>query len=79
MAKAMADAVRRCHAVGKPVGTIGVEPDAVVAQYRAAGYDFLAVGSDIGLFVQCAQKSIAALHSTDAEHVHDLAGGTREA
>jgi 2-keto-3-deoxy-L-rhamnonate aldolase RhmA len=64
--------------VGKPVGTIGVEPDAVVG-YRAAGYDFLAVGSDLGLFVQCALKSIAALHSTDAEHVHDLAGGTREA
>jgi 2-keto-3-deoxy-L-rhamnonate aldolase RhmA len=76
--KAMAEAVRRCHAAGKPVGTIGVEPDAVVG-YRAAGYDFLAVGSDLGLFVQGAVKAIAALQSTDAEHVHDLAGGTREA
>lgn len=72
---AMADAARRCRALGKPIGTIGVEPE-VVAQYRAAGFDFLAVGSDIGLFVQAAQRSIAALRSREADHVHDLSGGT---
>ena len=75
---AMARAAQRCHALGKPIGSIGVEPE-VVAQYRAAGYDFLAVNSDIGLFVQAAQQSLAALRAKDTEHVHDLAGGTREA
>jgi 2-keto-3-deoxy-L-rhamnonate aldolase RhmA len=75
---AMADAARRCHALGKPLGTIGVELE-VVAQYRAMGYDFLAVDSDIGHFVQSARRALTALRSTDAEHVHDLSGGTREA
>ena len=74
--KAMAHAVQRCHAAGKPVGTIGVDPE-VVVQYRAMGYDFIAVDSDIGHFVQSAQRSITALRSRDVEHVHDLAGGTR--
>jgi len=76
--KAMADAARRCRALGKPVGSIGVELE-VMAQYRAAGYDYLAINSDLGLFVQAAQRSIAALRGRDTEHVHDLAGGTREA
>ena len=76
--KAMTDAARRCRALGKPVGSIGVELE-VLAQYRAAGYDYLAIHSDLGLFVQAAQRSIAALRSRDTEHVHDLAGGTREA
>ena len=74
----MADAARRCHAAGKPIGTIGTEP-AVVAQYRASGYDFLAINSDLGLFMQGALRSITALHSRPSEHVHDLSGGTREA
>ncbi len=76
--EAMADAARRCHAAGKPVGSIGVEL-AMVAQYRAWGYNFLAVDSDIGLFMQGAQQSIKALHSRQSEHVHDLSAGTREA
>ncbi|MEN9627281.1 MAG: hypothetical protein RJA10_508 [Pseudomonadota bacterium] len=75
---AMADAARRCHALGKPVGTIGVELE-VVAQYRAMGYDFLAVDSDIGHFVQSARRSMSALRPAHTEHVHDLAGGTRPA
>ncbi len=76
--EAMAEAARRCHALGRPIGSIGVEP-AVVAQYRASGYDFLAIDSDLGLFMQGARRSITALHSRQSEHVHDLAGGTREA
>ncbi len=74
--KAMSHAAQRCHAVGKPLGTIGVDPE-VVVQYRAMGYDFIAVDSDIGHFVQSAQRSITALRSRDVEHVHDLSGGTR--
>ena len=72
----MNDAVRRCKALGMPVGTIGADP-AVVAQYRAGGFDYLAVNSDIGLMVQAAQRAMAALRSRETEHVHDLAGGTQ--
>lgn len=75
---AMADAARRCRAAGKPVGSIAVEPE-VVAQYRAMGYDYLAINSDLGLFMQGARQSIIALRSRETEHVHDLAGGTRQA
>ena len=74
---AMTSAAQRCHAVGKPIGSIGGEAE-VVAQYRAAGYDFLAIDSDMGLFMQGARRSITALRARDTEHVHDLAGGTRE-
>lgn len=72
---AMRDAARRCHAIGKPIGTIGVEPE-VVAQYRAAGYDFLAVNSDLGLFVQASVAAMQALRAKASDHVHDLTGGT---
>lgn len=74
---AMAQAARRCRALGKPVGTIGVEPE-LVAQYRAQGYDFVAISSDLGLFMRGALQSINALRSRDTEHVHTLAGGTRQ-
>lgn len=56
---AMNDAVRRCKAAGKPVGTVGGTND-MVAGYRAAGYDYLAVASDLGLLMRAAQAAIAA-------------------
>ena len=74
----MTRAAQRCHALGMPIGSIGVEPE-VVARYRAVGYDFLAINSDLGLFMQGALRSIHALRSRDSEHVHDLAAGTRQA
>ena len=43
--------VRRCKALGKPVGTIGGTPE-MVAQYRAIGFDFVAIASDLGLLIQ---------------------------
>jgi 2-keto-3-deoxy-L-rhamnonate aldolase RhmA len=50
----MRDGVRRCHAAGKPVGTVGGTPEAV-ATYRAAGFDYIGCASDLGLFMrQCA-------------------------
>ncbi len=72
----MAQAVLRCKAIGKPVGTIGGEPQAV-AQYRAAGFDFVAVGSDLGLFMHGARAAIAALRTPGSEHVHLVSSGTR--
>jgi 2-keto-3-deoxy-L-rhamnonate aldolase RhmA len=50
----MADAAKRAHALGMPIGTVGGTPE-VVAQYRAIGYDFVAVASDLGLLMRAAQ------------------------
>lgn len=55
----MTDGVRRCHALGKPVGTVGGTPEAV-AIYRAAGFDYIAVASDLGLLM----RNCAAVLST---------------
>lgn len=74
---AMADAARRCKALGKPVGTVGATPDQVV-QYRAAGFDFVAVASDLGLLMGGAQAVVRALRTPEGlTHVHTLAEGTR--
>jgi len=72
----MADVVQRCRALGKPVGAIGTAPEAV-AQYRAQGFDFVAVGSDLGLLIQGAQAVVASLRTPGGMHVHTLAGGTQ--
>lgn len=73
----MADAARRCKAVGKPVGTVGGTPEMVV-RYRASGYDFVAIASDLGLLMRGAQAAVKALTTPDGEtHVHTLAGGTQ--
>lgn len=61
----MADGVRRCHAVGKPVGTVGGTPEAV-ATYRACGFDYIGCASDLGLMMRnCA----AVLSSIRAQQV----------
>lgn len=73
----MADAARRAAAVGKPIGTLGGNPQAV-AQYRAAGYTFLALGCDLGLLIQGAQDALTALRSQAGQtQVHTLVGGTQ--
>jgi 2-dehydro-3-deoxyglucarate aldolase len=72
----MARAVQRCKARGTPVGTLGASADHV-AQYRAIGFDFLAISSDIGLMMRGAREAIAALRTPDTEHVHTLATGTQ--
>jgi 2-keto-3-deoxy-L-rhamnonate aldolase RhmA len=61
----LADAVRRCHALGKPVGIVGGTAE-VVAQYRALGFDFLAVASDLGLLMRAAQAASAALRAQES-------------
>ena len=72
----MASSARRCKAVGKPVGTVGGTVE-VVAQYRAMGYDFIGIASDLGLLMRAAQAAVKALHAQDTEHVHTLATGTQ--
>jgi len=51
---AMADGVKRCHAIGKPVGSVAGTPEAV-AIYRDIGIDYIGCASDLGLMMrQCA-------------------------
>ena len=74
--QAMADAARRCKGLGKPIGTVGGTPD-VVTQYRALGYDYLAVSSDMGLLMSGALAAVKALRGlSDEPHVHTLDAGT---
>lgn len=72
----MTGVVQRCKSIGRPVGAFGATPE-VVAEYRAVGFDFVAIGSDLALLVRAARESIAALKAQDPAHVHTLAGGTR--
>jgi 2-keto-3-deoxy-L-rhamnonate aldolase RhmA len=72
----MAKAAQRCKRLGKPIGSVGLNPEAV-AQYRAAGYDYVGVASDLGLLMQGAKAVIAALRTPDSEHVHSISSGTR--
>jgi len=74
--EAMTHVVQRCKAWGKPVGTIGSTVGAV-AQYRAIGFDYVAIASDLGLLMQGAQAAIAALRTQTSLHVHTLASGTQ--
>ena len=60
----MADAARRAHALGMPIGTVGGTPE-VVAKYRAIGYDYVAVASDLGLLMRAAQAAAQALRAID--------------
>jgi 2-keto-3-deoxy-L-rhamnonate aldolase RhmA len=73
----MTQCVRRAKAVGKPIGTVGGTPE-VVAQYRAAGFDYLAIASDLGLLMRAANSAVAALQTPADDHTHSLDEGTRE-
>jgi len=73
----MDQAATRARAVGKPIGTVGGTPE-VVTRYRAMGYDYVAVASDLGLLMRGAQAAVQALRtSDDRAQVHTLAEGTR--
>lgn len=73
----MTDAADRAEAVGIPIGTVGGTPEEVT-RYRAAGYDFVAVSSDLGLLMRGAQAAVHALRNAGGTaHVHTLVEGTR--
>ncbi|MCE2917663.1 MAG: HpcH/HpaI aldolase family protein [Rubrivivax sp.] len=74
--EAMADAVHRAKAVGKPIGTLGLAPPQVV-RYRALGFDFIALSSDLGLLIHGARDTLFDLQSQGGDNrVHSLHGGT---
>jgi 2-dehydro-3-deoxyglucarate aldolase len=62
----MAEGVRRCHRVGKPVGTVGGTPEAV-ATYRAAGFDYIACASDLGLMMRNCASVLSAIRAQDIQ------------
>jgi 2-keto-3-deoxy-L-rhamnonate aldolase RhmA len=62
----MTDAVRRCKALGVPVGTVGGTPE-LVAQYRTIGFDFVAIASDLGFLMRGAQAALATLRGAPAQ------------
>ncbi len=77
--RAMGTIVQRCQAIGMPVGTVGNSTE-LVAQYRAMGFDYIAVASDLALLMRGAHDAITALRTPDGEtHVHSLTTGTRTA
>jgi 2-keto-3-deoxy-L-rhamnonate aldolase RhmA len=69
-------AVQRCRTLGKPIGTLGATPDQVV-HYRAMGFNYLAVSSDLGLLMRGATSTLQSLRTQEGTlHVHTLATGT---
>ncbi len=62
--KQMESAGQRANKLGMPIGTVGGTPE-VVAQYRAMGYDFVAVASDLGLLMRASIAAAQALRAID--------------
>jgi 2-keto-3-deoxy-L-rhamnonate aldolase RhmA len=74
--EAMAEAARRCRALGKPIGTLAGTPDLAV-RYRAMGFCYVAVSADLGLLMRGAQDVLRALRTQEGgTHVHSLTAGT---
>ncbi|MFO1218867.1 MAG: aldolase/citrate lyase family protein [Burkholderiaceae bacterium] len=70
-------AVQRCRASGTPIGTLGHTPDQVV-HYRAMGFHYIAVSSDLALLMRGATGALQSLRTPEGEtHVHSLTSGTR--
>jgi 2-keto-3-deoxy-L-rhamnonate aldolase RhmA len=62
----MAQGVKACHAAGKPVGTVGGTPEAVAA-YRAAGFDYIGCGSDLGLMMRNCAAVLSSIRAQDVK------------
>jgi 2-keto-3-deoxy-L-rhamnonate aldolase RhmA len=62
----MADGVRRCHQLGKPVGTVGGTPEAV-ATYRSAGFDYIGCASDLGLLMRSCAGALSAVRAQNIQ------------
>jgi 2-keto-3-deoxy-L-rhamnonate aldolase RhmA len=61
----MADGVKRAHTAGRWVGTVGGTPE-LVREYRAMGFDFVAIASDLGLLMRAATDAVKALQPDGA-------------
>ena len=63
----MAQSVKRCHAVGKPIGTVGGTTDAI-AIYRKAGFDYIGVASDLGLMMRTCAATLSTIRSAEVQN-----------
>ena len=63
----MVQSVARCHAVGKPIGTVGGTTDAV-AIYRKAGFDYIGVASDLGLMMRSCAATLSTIRSAKIQN-----------
>jgi 2-keto-3-deoxy-L-rhamnonate aldolase RhmA len=63
----MAESVQRCHAMGKPIGTVGGTAEAV-ALYRKAGFDYIGVASDLGLMMRTCASTLSAIRAKDIQN-----------
>jgi 4-hydroxy-2-oxoheptanedioate aldolase len=55
-------AAQQCRALGKPCGIIGANPD-LVGKYASYGYNWIAIGSDMGFMTSRAQEWLAKARS----------------
>lgn len=62
---AIGEAVSACQTRNMPCGIVGADP-ALVGEYIAKGFAFVAIGSDMSLMMSRAQESLAALHGEKA-------------
>lgn len=60
-----ADAINRAKKLRIPIGTVGGTNE-VVAQYRAMGFDFVAIASDLGLLMRSAQAALTTARNASA-------------
>ena len=65
---AMEDAAVRAHKVGKPIGTV-VGTIEQVQHFRAKGYDFVGLASDLGLFMRVATASLKTLRADEGKKI----------
>lgn len=63
----MVRSVQRCHALGKPIGTVGGTPEAV-AIYRKAGFDYIGVASDLGLMMRTCAATLSTIRAMDIQN-----------
>ncbi len=65
---AMEDAARRAKAAGKPIGTV-VGTVEQVRHFRAKGYDFVGLASDLGLYMRAATGALKLLRDGTAKKI----------
>ncbi|MCK9510904.1 MAG: aldolase/citrate lyase family protein [Pigmentiphaga sp.] len=62
----LAATAHRCRSLGIPVGTVAANPAAAL-RLRDAGFDFIAISSDLGLMLGQARQYAAAFRGSRAE------------
>lgn len=66
---AIKEAVAKSQQLGLPCGIVGADPE-LVGQYRALGFSFVAVGSDMSLMMSRAKEYVGALKGSEVDTVN---------